>query len=48
MSLIPGSAAGDVVRYGPGQPGVEGSIMKASFTVGGQPVLCTDSFVNLA
>jgi predicted 3-demethylubiquinone-9 3-methyltransferase (glyoxalase superfamily) len=46
VSLLPGSRINEVVRYGPGQPGTEGSIMKASFTVAGQTVLCTDSFVQ--
>lgn len=46
VSLFPGSEACEVVRYGPGQAGPEGSIMKAAFTVGGQTVLCTDSFVK--
>jgi predicted 3-demethylubiquinone-9 3-methyltransferase (glyoxalase superfamily) len=48
VSLIPGSEIGDITRYGPGGPGPEGSVMKASFTVAGQTVLCTDSFVKHA
>jgi len=48
VSLIPGSAIGDITRYGPGGPGPEGSVMKASFSVAGQTVLCTDSFVKHA
>lgn len=43
MSSYPGSEVIDVVRYGPGQAGAEGSIMKAAFTMGGETVLCTDS-----
>lgn len=46
VSLFPGSQITDVVRYGPGQAGPTGSIMKATFTVGDQTVLCTDSFVK--
>ena len=42
-ATIPGSGIGEVVRWGPGGPGAEGSVMKASFTLGGQPVMCTDS-----
>lgn len=46
VSLFPASEVTDVVRYGPGQAGPEGSIMKAAFTVGGETILCTDSFVK--
>ena len=46
VSLFPASEVTDVVRYGPGQAGPEGSIMKAAFTVGGETILCTDSFVT--
>jgi len=46
VSLIPGSEILEVVRYGPGQPGPEGSVMKARISLGGQIVLCTDSFVK--
>jgi predicted 3-demethylubiquinone-9 3-methyltransferase (glyoxalase superfamily) len=45
-SLIPGSEIGEVVRWGKGQPGAEGTVMKAAFTVGGQTVMCTDSVVQ--
>jgi predicted 3-demethylubiquinone-9 3-methyltransferase (glyoxalase superfamily) len=37
VSLIPESEIGEVVR------GASGSIMKGSFKVGGQTVMCTDS-----
>ena len=33
----------DVTRYAAGQPGAEGSVMRASFTIGDQTVLCIDS-----
>jgi predicted 3-demethylubiquinone-9 3-methyltransferase (glyoxalase superfamily) len=46
VSLIPASEILEVVRYGPGQPGPEGSVMKATVSIGGQIVLCTDSFVK--
>lgn len=46
VSLFPGSEIIDMVRYGPGQAGPEGSIMKATFRVGEQTVMCTDSFVK--
>jgi predicted 3-demethylubiquinone-9 3-methyltransferase (glyoxalase superfamily) len=36
----------DIVRYGPGQPGAERSVMTANFSVGGQTVMCIDSPVK--
>ncbi len=48
ISLIPGSEITGITRYGPGQPGPEGSVMRASFSVGGQTVLCIDSPVQHA
>ena len=46
VSLFPASEVVDVVRYGPGQAGPEGSIKKAVFTVSGETILCSDSFVK--
>lgn len=46
ISLFPGSEVTDIVRYGPGEAGAAGSVMKAAFSVGGQSVMCTDSFVH--
>lgn len=46
VSLIPGSEIVDVVRYGAGGPGPEGSVMLATVSVGGQSVKCSDSFVK--
>ncbi len=46
VSLFPGSEIGEVVRYGPGQAGAEGSMVKASFTLGGEKILCSDSSVK--
>ena len=48
LSLFPNAKVLDIKRYGPNQPGPEGSIMKASFSIGNQTVLCTDSFVKHA
>ena len=36
----------DIVRYGAGGPGAEGSVMKASFSLAGQTVICIDSPVK--
>jgi predicted 3-demethylubiquinone-9 3-methyltransferase (glyoxalase superfamily) len=41
--LFPGSEINNIVRYGPGEVGAEGSVMKATFTLAGQSILCTDS-----
>lgn len=46
VSLFPASAIIDVERYGDGGPAAAGSIKKARFTVAGQTVLCTDSYVK--
>ena len=46
VSLFAESEILDIVRYGPGEAGAEGSIMKATFTVGGQTVMCTDSVMK--
>ena len=43
VALVPDSRIVDIKRYGPGQPGKEGSVMRASFVVGGQTVMCIDS-----
>jgi len=48
VSLFPGSEIGEVVRYGPGEPGPEGTIQQAVFTLAGQSVMCSDSFVKHA
>jgi predicted 3-demethylubiquinone-9 3-methyltransferase (glyoxalase superfamily) len=46
VSLFPGSEIGHVERYGPGEPGPEGSVKHATFTVAGQELMCSDSFVK--
>jgi predicted 3-demethylubiquinone-9 3-methyltransferase (glyoxalase superfamily) len=38
-----GGKINDVTRYAAGQAGAEGSVMRASFTIGQQTVLCIDS-----
>jgi predicted 3-demethylubiquinone-9 3-methyltransferase (glyoxalase superfamily) len=43
VSLFPGSEIGQVVRYGAGEAGPEGTIQQANFTVAGQNVICIDS-----
>lgn len=43
VSLFPSSEVLDVTRYGPGEAGAEGSVMRASFSVAGQTVMCIDS-----
>ena len=45
-SLFPNSKVISMNRYGAGQPGPEGSVMMAVFSVAGQEVMCTDSFVK--
>lgn len=46
ISIIPGSRVVDIVRYPADGPGPEGSIMKATVSIAGHTVLCTDSFVK--
>jgi predicted 3-demethylubiquinone-9 3-methyltransferase (glyoxalase superfamily) len=43
VSLFPGSEILRVERYGPGEPGAEGTVKVARFTLAGQEVLCIDS-----
>ncbi len=43
VSLFPGSHMERIERYGPGEPGAEGSVRLADFTVAGQAVMCIDS-----
>ena len=38
-----GGKIDDVTRYAAGQAGAEGSVMRASFTIGNQSVVCIDS-----
>ncbi len=46
VAHIPGSRIDEISRYGAGEPGKEGSVKLARFTVGGQTVLCIDSYVT--
>jgi predicted 3-demethylubiquinone-9 3-methyltransferase (glyoxalase superfamily) len=48
LSVFPDSRVDEMQRYGPGQAGPEGTIHRARFTIGGQSVLCSDSFVKHA
>lgn len=48
VSTIPNSRIIDVKRYGAQGPGPEGSVILARFSLAGQPVLCSDSFVHHA
>ncbi|PKQ05216.1 MAG: VOC family protein [Alphaproteobacteria bacterium HGW-Alphaproteobacteria-11] len=43
VSLFPGSRIDRINRYGPGEPGPEGTVQLASFTLAGQTVMCIDS-----
>jgi predicted 3-demethylubiquinone-9 3-methyltransferase (glyoxalase superfamily) len=46
VSLFPDGKILDDLRYGPGEAGAEGSVNRASFTIGGQKFLCIDSAVK--
>ena len=46
VSLFPNAKVVNNERYGPNRAGAEGSVMKASFSIGNQTVLCTDSIVK--
>src|SRR3954451_16506810 len=46
VSLFRGSEVTRVERYGPGEPGVEGSVKRAWFTLGGHRLACIDSPVK--
>ncbi len=47
-SLFPDARVDATERYGADGPGPEGTIKLARFTIGGQSVLCSDSFVRHA
>ena len=44
VSLFANAKVLDIQRYGPGQPGPEGSILKAHFSIKDLTIMCTDSF----
>jgi predicted 3-demethylubiquinone-9 3-methyltransferase (glyoxalase superfamily) len=46
VSLFHAAEVLSIVRHGANGPGVEGSVMKASFRIGNQTVMCTDSTVE--
>ena len=46
VSLLPGSEIRSITRYGAEGPGPEGSVVRATFTVAGQEVMCIDSFIK--
>jgi predicted 3-demethylubiquinone-9 3-methyltransferase (glyoxalase superfamily) len=48
VSLFPDSEILDIQRYGAAGPGPEGTLILARFRIGGQEVLCSDSFVKHA
>ncbi|WP_163103203.1 VOC family protein [Peribacillus alkalitolerans] len=48
IDLIEDSAIIDISRYGPNQPGPEGSVMHATFSLKGQEFMCIDSYVKHA
>jgi predicted 3-demethylubiquinone-9 3-methyltransferase (glyoxalase superfamily) len=43
VSIFPDSSIVDIRRYGPNERGAEGTVMKATFSVAGQLVMCIDS-----
>jgi len=48
MSLVPNSEIVHMSTYGPQGPGPEGSVMHAIFTINGQQVMVSDSYVKHA
>ena len=43
VSLFPGARILEIARYGKGASGARGSISRATFTIAGQTIMCTDS-----
>lgn len=46
ISIIEDSEIISMTRYGPNQPGAEGSVMHAAFSLKGQTFMCIDSNVK--
>lgn len=46
LSLFEGASLLSIQRYGPNQPGAEGSVMHAAFSLNGQTFMCIDSNVE--
>jgi predicted 3-demethylubiquinone-9 3-methyltransferase (glyoxalase superfamily) len=48
MTLFERSKILSITRYGPNEAGAEGTVMHATFTLGGQEFMCIDSSVKHA
>ncbi|QFU18137.1 VOC family protein [Microvirga thermotolerans] len=48
LSLFPDGKIVSATYYGPGEAGPEGTVKVASFSIAGQTVMCSDSFVKHA
>ena len=46
VSLFKDSSITSIARYGPGEAGKEGTVMRADLTLAGQSVICIDSPVE--
>ena len=46
VSVFSNSKVNAVAKYGPNEPGPEGSIKWATFTIGGYELICIDSPIN--
>jgi predicted 3-demethylubiquinone-9 3-methyltransferase (glyoxalase superfamily) len=46
ISLFAGSQILNITRYGPNQPGADGTVMHATFSLGGQEFMAIDSSVE--
>lgn len=48
LSLFAGSKVLNLTRYGPNEAGAEGTVMHATFSLGGQEFMCIDSAIKHA
>ncbi|HEX6986703.1 MAG TPA: VOC family protein [Planctomycetaceae bacterium] len=48
VSLFGGSEVRRVERYGPGEPGAEGTVKRADFSLAGHEMICIDSPIRHA
>ena len=48
VALFPDARVVEIARYGKGAPGLEGSVSRATFTIAGQTIMCSDSTVKHA
>jgi predicted 3-demethylubiquinone-9 3-methyltransferase (glyoxalase superfamily) len=48
VGLFPNSGIKQIEHYGPGEPGPQGSVKRADFTVAGQDIICIDSPIKHA